>query len=525
MGPIEERAPMKSSRALSTRWWAVICGSLIVALSVLVGTSLLQRSPLNVGLLGVRPTVRIGNDDYKMNDLVAGEPLTPSALAAGRSTICADDPRGNADIELEVDGVRHSDCYTIANLGPELAVEIYASGHRKGSFQVRTRPDQLPAVNFVAVKQDDARAVLSDGTLMTDYLQVGAPDAPGMVAEYDMDGALLSYAMSDRILMNFRSFYSDAGDRRYAYFRELPNSGTPSAYPRGEIVIADESMIPLETIRPVKTALYQPENAMVEAHDFLFLGDNHYLLMDYYPVPLVNKGEDVSALYIQEQRNGEVVWEWISTSVEPKKLGVSSPQDEIKGDYIHANSLAIDPCDGNIVVSLRATSTVISLNKTTGAIDWSLGSTDESLSFVNSDPAASQGSEFAFQHNAVARCMDGTRVIQVYDNGDYQGGSELTSSGRIYQIDLDRREATEIERVGSDINRGRLTGSFQTFDAGYLIGWGMIKERPQLATVFNKDGEPILEAVPEGFMPVETYRWYFDSSRIGGVGSVTPNQS
>jgi outer membrane protein assembly factor BamB len=69
---------------------------------------------------------------------------------------------------------------------------------------------------------------------------------------------------------------------------------------------------------------------------------------------------------------GEVVWEWRSWEHLDFETEIITPQDH-REEWTHANTVAELP-DGNLVVSFRNISTVVIVDRRTGAIAWKLGS-------------------------------------------------------------------------------------------------------------------------------------------------------
>ncbi|NED60298.1 hypothetical protein G3I15_05085, partial [Streptomyces sp. SID10244] len=61
-------------------------------------------------------------------------------------------------------------------------------------------------------------------------------------------------------------------------------------------------------------------------------------------------------------------------------------------DPFHINSIALDP-DGDLVISMRDTSTVYDVDIRTGAIKWRLGGKHSTFTL-------GRGVQFAFQHDA-----------------------------------------------------------------------------------------------------------------------------
>jgi len=84
-------------------------------------------------------------------------------------------------------------------------------------------------------------------------------------------------------------------------------------------------------------------------------------------------GSTIYADYLLEvTTSGDVVWEWRSWEHLDVETAVITLQDR-RAEWTHANTVAERP-DGNLVVSFRNISTVVVIDRRTGAITWTLGS-------------------------------------------------------------------------------------------------------------------------------------------------------
>jgi hypothetical protein len=136
-------------------------------------------------------------------------------------------------------------------------------------------------------------------------------------------------------------------------------------------------------------------------------------------------------------------------------------------DYFHLNSIAVDPRDGDLLVSARHTSTVYKLDRRTGTIKWRLGG-------KRSDFAIGPGAGFNFQHDARAHA-DGT--VTVFDNGATGPGPQAVEpASRGLRLTLDDQAMTAGVVDVYETDRPRLAialGNVQELsDGGVFVGWG-----------------------------------------------------
>ena len=70
--------------------------------------------------------------------------------------------------------------------------------------------------------------------------------------------------------------------------------------------------------------------------------------------------------------SGETVWEWrVWEHLDPASHPITSPSDS-RAEWTHGNTV-IELPDGNLLFSMRNISSVVRINRRTGAIDWELG--------------------------------------------------------------------------------------------------------------------------------------------------------
>lgn len=132
-------------------------------------------------------------------------------------------------------------------------------------------------------------------------------------------------------------------------------------------------------------------------------------------------------------------------------------------DYFHLNSMAIDPSDGNLIISSRDTWTIYKVHRTSGAIMWRLGG-------KKSDFTMGPGTNFAFQHHVTPYAGG---LYTIFDN---EGAPFIKppSRGLILQVDEVKRTATFVRQfLHSPSDMSGSSGSVSILPNGnFFMGWG-----------------------------------------------------
>ncbi len=217
--------------------------------------------------------------------------------------------------------------------------------------------------------------------------------------------------------------------------------------------------------------------APTDLHDFLVLGPEHYLVMAYVLKVKDLSGENaawsdeaqVVAAVIQEIDHGQVLFEWDSDDV-PSLFHDSVYNNPFTAsdvsDYVHANSLQIDPADGNVILSMRHTSSIVKISRTTGAILWTLGGKSDDFGLA---PEQLTG----FQHHANKQA-DGS--LLVFDNGTYAPGIGHATRVVEYVLDETNKTLTSFHEVytrpSGQPDTTFMGSAFRFAGDRYLVGWG-----------------------------------------------------
>ena len=186
-------------------------------------------------------------------------------------------------------------------------------------------------------------------------------------------------------------------------------------------VLLDENFREIKRLRLlVNSGRTSLDPSAIDAHDIIYLNDNHFITLTYFQKPVNNIPASlkpvanckVVAPIIQEIVDDKVVFEWDGSNYPELYLqsveGNAFSNGNVVHDYIHMNSVYIDPTDNNLICSMRNLNQVIKIDRTDGHIRWRLGGT-------NSDFPITADMKFLRQHNATL--TDNNQTLLLYDNG------------------------------------------------------------------------------------------------------------
>ena len=180
---------------------------------------------------------------------------------------------------------------------------------------------------------------------------------------------------------------------------------------------------------------YKGKELPIDCHEALVFDFDHYIIastLDTYD------GRDYCDTVIQEVKDGEILWEFSSELYPRLKDEVFTKDDNsisnqnIKNDYMHVNSFAIDPSDNNLLVSFRNQCSIIKINRKTGEPMWKLGGN-------NSDFKIQKKAEFHYQHSISV--VDGKLLL--IDNGYVHQCSRVLE----LKINEEKREALFVKEI------------------------------------------------------------------------------
>jgi hypothetical protein len=246
---------------------------------------------------------------------------------------------------------------------------------------------------------------------------------------------------------------------------------------RGEGVIYNSAYQQIGTV--------QAANGLqgMDLHEFLVTPQGDAYIVGVSPVHYAGLTRPLMDAVVQEIdiKTGLVLFEWHALDHVP--ISESFFRTNAKGfvyDPYHLNSVALDSA-GNLLISLRNTWAVYKVNRSTGAIIWTLGSNQSSFKLAS-------GALVAFQHNALEQ-PDGS--ITMFDDG---GGPPTVHPARAVRISVNQsRNTASLVRqyTHSPALTTHFEGNAQVLPNGdVFVGWG---QQPYFSE-FNAAGTMIFDA-------------------------------
>lgn len=293
----------------------------------------------------------------------------------------------------------------------------------------------------------------------------------GRLVIMDTRGKLIVEKESKGAIIDFRQWIIN-GHIRYSYGID-DSAASHVTLSAGHIVILDSALNEIKQVHLLPHAgITVNKHEDLDLHDFILLADDHYITMAAYrkhatniPVCLSpSPNNTVATAIIQEVKNGEVVWQWDASQYPEfylnSEVGNSFYDTTVTQDYMHVNSMVIDPSDSNLIVSLRYLNQIIKINRRTGDILWRLGGR-------NSDFTLNTAQVFLRQHNAI---LTPDKTLLIFDNGD----KAQRPYSRILEFKLDEQKkqvtAFKSYKIPEPITES--LGSVQKIGDDYLICGG-----------------------------------------------------
>lgn len=300
-------------------------------------------------------------------------------------------------------------------------------------------------------------------------------------------GNPLTFIMTD-FIRDFRKYEFD-GKTYYSYLeraQEYDNIDVVGAA-HMRLIITNDKYQEIDRVEYLISGDDIINNHSIENHEYQVLGLGHYIVSAYSAQDVDNVPSDytsnddgtasVVAAVFQEINDGELVFEFISSDY-PEFYELSTDRNdfgnEIYQDYMHQNSIFIDPSDDNYIVSFRSLDSVVKIDRTTGEIIWILGGEGDMFGIKTKQ-------RFSRQHFATIS-IDGT--LTIYDNG------VSSEQSRILEFTLDEENLTieSLNKFSIDGYYGSIRGSVIRTNSDediFLTAWGFTQSNKAIMTEYN----------------------------------------
>ncbi len=311
----------------------------------------------------------------------------------------------------------------------------------------------------------------------------------------DNEGNVVFYKVTE-FIRNFKKYEID-GKTYYGHLEQayVYDNITVEGAKHMKLIVMDDEYNIVDTVDYLNASNGIHENHSLENHDYQILDLGHYIVTAYVAEDVDNVSADlminddkeakVAAAVFQEIKDDELIFEFNSINY-PELYEYSTDRnnygDDEYQDYMHLNSVIIDPNDGNYIISLRSMDGIIKVNKQTSDIMWILGGIGDQFDVGNYQPSR--------QHYATISIND---TLTLYDNGNTNEQSRILE----YKLDEDNKELIKANEFQIDGYFGSIRGStirLSTDENIFLSAWGETQDNKAIITEYNFDtDEKILE--------------------------------
>ena len=337
------------------------------------------------------------------------------------------------------------------------------------TFLIVTWPSFIPGYTVVG------EAIPYEGDY---YLTTITPDGrDNIVLKVGLNGMLKYYRRwLNTAVADFKKVNTPEGVRYLLFTTVNTRYDTKGVSHLGTYRVMDEAYSEIKQLYMKKSDHIPADNYPIDQHDCLYISDNEYYLISYVDKNVYNIPDDVehkeygslvSAAVIQGIRDGEVFFEWDSTDYpELYELSVefndfTNRLSTYAADYMHINSIYLDPTDNNVIISCRNIDTVLKIDIETGEIIWKLSGLGDEFG-LTADQKTSRQHYAHYTDNG---------SITVFDNGNANAQTRVVE----YWLDENSRQLKDFKEYKIDGYFSYATGSTQRLDKVndvFLVGWG-----------------------------------------------------
>ena len=378
----------------------------------------------------------------------------PEIYFNGKPLVLSDE--GNIDLDLlSVENgitvsVESDDLHTVTVNGKivddGVFIDVY-SITRDGVVEIEITDENGTEDYTVNLMPSTFKDYTTEGVSTTagDYYMSTYDEQTNYIFKLNNSGELIFYKKTDDNALDFRKEYNSDGEVRYTYmpYLEATFCGISGINP-GCVVVMDADYNVIDEI------YYQKQDGSemkIDPHGFIYIDDGHYILTGYEDDVVNDIPEELGAsyntaylavLYIQEIKDGEVVWEFCSKDY-PEFLYATTDvtwasSNDACYDYVHFNSMYIDG-DDNLLVSCRNINSILKISREDGSLMWTLGGKNDEFGLTDEQI-------FSKQHSIIVT-EDGSYMLFNNANDEVASGDAEYSS--IIRLKVDEQSKTVTE--------------------------------------------------------------------------------
>lgn len=383
--------------------------------------------------------------------------ITVQVVAAEDETVYVNGEEASGYVDMDISSITREDV---------ISLEIEKDGENT-SYEINLMPSTFPDYTTEGESATDGDFYLSTYDLSTNYIfklnNQGELIFYKEITKTDEDGNEVNTNGLD-----FRKQYNSDGEVRYTYMPYLEESfadGDCSGINPGCVVVMDENYEVIDEI------YYLDENGdeiLIDPHGFIWIDDDHYIVAAYkqetVEVPeeigADNNLADLAVLYIEEVKDGEVLWEFCSADYEQFLYESNSVTwDESMDkcyDYVHFNSMNYDT-DGNILVSCRHLDAILKISTEDGSLIWQLGGDYDDFGLTDDQL-------FSYQHSIILTEDGGYMLFDNADTANWAGEADTSSVIRL-TVDEENMTVTDFMRYSVLDYFSNYMGAIRELDA------------------------------------------------------------
>jgi arylsulfate sulfotransferase len=361
----------------------------------------------------------------------------------------------------------------------DVTVTVRSAADESHAYVIHYLPADLPTYSVAA----EAGATPGTEPLLL------SPDLKYLLT-VGRDGAPLYYrTVPGSAIADFQQ-HDVAGAIRYSFAVSDPSLPITPGVTLGTVRIMDDDFHDLGDVMLLPHGAHGALRA--ELHDFVLLGDHHYVAQTYVERTVDLSGINgtwsnqapVYAAVVQEVDNGVVKMEWDASdypSLYTDSVDGNAFTSAARSDYLHLNSVLVDPADDNIVVSLRHTDSIVKIDHVTGNTLWTLGGASDEFG-IQADQ------RFSHQHH-VRKLEDGRYTV--FDNGNNAHATRVLA----FTLDEAAKTITDFDvvydRPSERPDSGFMGSAVFMGDERWIIGWGGFVSTASIPSVTEiVDGAP-----------------------------------